>query len=61
MRIGTAILSFVLISLLFFDFTGVLHLWFAWLAKVQLIPAILSVNAAVLILLAVITLLFERV
>jgi len=56
-----ATLVFVLATLLFLDFTGTLHLWFGWLAKMQLIPAILAVNVAVIIVLALFTLLFGRV
>ena len=41
-RIGLACLFFVAITLLFLDFTGVLHLYLGWLAKVQLLPAVLS-------------------
>ncbi|MDR1369515.1 MAG: 4Fe-4S dicluster domain-containing protein [Dysgonamonadaceae bacterium] len=61
LRIITAALFFVLITLLFFDFTGVLHKWLGWLAKIQLIPVVLSVNGVVLFILILITLLFGRV
>lgn len=47
--------------LMFLDFTGTLHAWFAWLAKVQLLPAILAVNIVVLIALVVLTFLFGRI
>ncbi|MDR1098362.1 MAG: 4Fe-4S binding protein [Tannerella sp.] len=57
-RILTACLFFVLITLVF---TGVLHPWFGWLAKIQLIPAILSVNGMMLFILAFITLLSGRI
>jgi polyferredoxin len=56
-----AAIVFVLITLLFLDFTGIFHKWFGLLAKIQLIPAILAVNVAVIIALAVLTLLFGRV
>ena len=49
------------ITLLFLDFTGILHGWLGWLAKIQLLPAILALNLAVIVLLVVITLLFGRV
>lgn len=52
---------FVLITLLFLDFTGTVHLWFGWLAKIQLIPAILAVNVAVIVILALLTLVFGRI
>lgn len=60
-RIVTATLFFIPITLLFLDFTGTLHHWFGWLAKIQLVPAILAVNVVVVALLAVLTLLFGRV
>lgn len=60
-RIITASVFFVLLTLLFLDFTGVLHTWFGWLAKIQLIPAILAVNVTVIVLLVLLTLLFGRV
>ena len=56
-----AVISFFLVTLLFLDFTGTLHLWFGWLAKMQLVPAILAVNVVVLIVLALLTFLFGRV
>lgn len=60
-RLVLATLSFSLITLLFLDFTGVLHQWFGWLAKVQFVPALLALNAGVLIALIVLTLLFGRI
>lgn len=59
-RIITASFFFLLLTLLFLDFTGTLHLWFGWAAKVQLIPAILAVNVVVIITLALVTLIFGR-
>lgn len=61
LRTSLAIISFSLISLLFFDFSGVLHHWLGWMAKVQLIPALLSINLGVLILLAALTFVFGRI
>lgn len=60
-RIIIALICFVLITLLFLDFTGVLHQWFGWLAKIQLIPAILAVNVAVIVALMLLTLIFGRI
>lgn len=60
-RIVTAGVFFVLITLLFLDFTGALHLWFGWMAKIQLLPAVLALNVAVIVGLALLTLLFGRV
>lgn len=60
-RIITAIIFFLLLTLLFLDFTGTFHLWFGWMAKIQLIPAILAVNVVVIVGLIVITLIFGRI
>ena len=59
-RIGLASLFFVAITLLFLDFTGVLHLYLGWLAKVQLLPAVLSLNVGVVLFFVVVTLLVGR-
>lgn len=59
-RVITAAIFFTLTTLLFLDFTGLLHQWFGWLAKIQLIPALLAVNIAVLVTLSLLTLLFGR-
>jgi ferredoxin len=56
-----AAVFFTLATLLFLDFTGTVHLWLGWLAKVQLMPAILAVNVTVAALLAALTLLFGRI
>ena len=60
-RIVLAAVFFVGITLLFLDFTGTLHLYLGWMAKVQLLPAILALNVGVVLLLLVVTLLFGRV
>lgn len=60
-RTTSAIVIFTLITLLFLDFTGTLHSWFGWLAKVQLVPAILALNIGVIIFLLLLTLLFGRI
>lgn len=56
-----ALLSFTLITLLFLDFTGSLHAWFGWLAKLQLLPAVLATNAGIVLLWIVLTLIFGRI
>ena len=33
---------FILITLLFLDFTGSIHAWFGWMAKIQFLPAVLA-------------------
>ena len=43
-RLTFAMICFVLITLLFLDFTGTLHGWFGWLAKIQFLPAVLALN-----------------
>jgi len=60
-RLILAFISFTLITLLFLDFTGTLHAWFGWLAKIQFFPAILALNVAVIVSLVLLTLLFGRV
>lgn len=52
---------FLGITLLFLDFTGTLHAYLGWTAKVQLIPAVLAMNFIVVALMAVATLLFGRI
>lgn len=60
-RITLAVACFALITLLFLDFTGTLHGWFGWLAKVQFLPAVLALNVGVVVALVLLTLLFGRV
>ena len=59
-RIALASVFFVGITLLFLDFTGVLHLYLGWMAKLQLLPAVLSLNVAVVLFFVVVTLLVGR-
>ena len=60
-RLTFAIFFFVLITLLFLDFTGTLHAWFGSMAKIQFLPALLALNVGVVIILIALTLLFGRV
>lgn len=60
-RIILAAVCFTLITLLFLDFTGTLHAWFGWLAKIQLVPALLALNVAIIVVLLIVTFLFGRV
>ena len=60
-RIAAAAICFTLITLLFLDFTGTLHAWFGWLARIQFLPALLAVNVGVVTALVVATLLFGRI
>ena len=50
-RLTFAILFFTLITLLFLDFTGTMHAWFGWMAKIQFLPAVLALNVGVIVLL----------
>lgn len=60
-RLTIAIVFFALITLLFLDFTGTLHAWFGWLAKIQFLPAVLALNVGVVLLLVGLTLICGRV
>ena len=59
-RIVLATICFVIITLLFPDFTGTLHAWFGWLARIQFLPAIMGLNLAVIIGLVLLTIIFGR-
>ncbi len=60
-RIVLAAVMFVGITLLFLDFTGTLHTWLGWMAKIQLLPAVMALNVVVIVALAVLTLIFGRI
>ena len=60
-RVLLAAVSFILITLLFLDFSGFFHAWFGWMAKLQFVPAILASSVVVLIGIVVVTLLFGRI
>ncbi|MBQ0025093.1 MAG: 4Fe-4S binding protein [Bacteroidales bacterium] len=60
-RIVLSAIFFALTTLLFLDFTGTLHIWFGWMAKIQALPAVLALNFAVVAILAIITVVFGRV
>lgn len=59
-RIGLATIFGVIITLLFLDFTGTIHAWFGWMAKIQLVPAVLALNVGVIVALVLLTLIFGR-
>lgn len=48
-RLTAAVLFFSLITLLFLDFTGTLHGWFGWMAKIQFLPAVLALNVGIVV------------
>ena len=56
-----AVVVLVGITLLFLDFTGTLHTWLSWLAKIQLLPAVMALNVVVIVALALLTLVFGRI
>jgi len=56
-----AAVVFVLVTLLFLDFTGTLHHWLGWLAKIQFLPAVMALNVIVIVALVVLTLVFGRI
>ena len=60
-RTVLAAICFVLITLLFLDFTGTLHAWLGWVAKIQFLPALMALNFVVVACLVVLTLMFGRV
>lgn len=61
LRVTLAAVFFTLITLLFLDFTGTLHTWLGWLAKIQFLPALLALNVGVVVALVLLTLLFGRI
>lgn len=60
-RLIAAVFFFLLTTLLFLDFTGVIHQWFGWLAKIQLIPALLATNVIMITAIVILTLFFGRI
>lgn len=60
-RLTLAILFFALITLLFLDFTGSIHAWFGWMAKIQFLPAVLAVNAGIILFLVALTFICGRI
>lgn len=60
-RITLAILIWGMITAMFLDFTGTLHAWLGWTAKIQFLPALLALNVAVIVGLLLLTMLCGRV
>lgn len=60
-RIALAAVFWIGITLLFLDVAGVLHGYLGWMAKIQLLPAVLAVNVGVIVGLVLITLVFGRI
>lgn len=60
-RTTLAVIFLLTITLLFLDFTGTLHVWLGWMAKIQFLPALLALNVSVIIGLVALTLIFGRI
>ena len=60
-RVVLALIFFVLINVLLLDITGAAHNWLGWMAKIQFLPAVLSLNFIVILGLILLTLLFGRI
>ena len=60
-RIALASVMFIGITWLFLDFTGTAHQWLSWMAKVQLLEAVLAVNVVVIVTLILLTFIFGRI
>ena len=60
-RVILASIFFILITLLFLDFTGTLQKFFGWMAQIQFLPAVLAVNIVVICFLLLLTLVFGRI
>lgn len=60
-RLTLAVLCFATVTLLFLDFTGTLHAWLGWTAKIQFLPALLALNVGVVGFFVLLTLVFGRV
>ena len=60
-RLTVAIIFFLALLLLFLDFTGSIHAWMGWTAKIQFMPAVMALNVTVVAILLVLTLIFGRI
>lgn len=60
-RITLAAIFCIGITLLFLDFTGTVHAWMGWMAKIQFLPAVLALNVGVVLFLIALTLIFGRI
>lgn len=60
-RLTLAVLCFATVTLLFLDFTGTLHTWLGWTAKIQFLPALLALNVGIVGVFVLVTLVFGRV
>ncbi len=60
-RVGLAVASITILTLLFLDFSATIHACLGWMTRLQFIPAVLSFSVGIIIFLIVFTLLFGRV
>ena len=61
LRVALAVFFWLGITLLLLDFTGTLHAYLGWMAKIQFLPAVLALNVGVIVGLVLLTLVFGRV
>ncbi|MDE6450330.1 MAG: 4Fe-4S binding protein, partial [Muribaculaceae bacterium] len=59
-RIVSAVVFWLGITLLFLDFTGLAAGWLGWMARMQFLPAVLAGNFIVVALLVAMALIFGR-
>ena len=60
-RLTLAVVSFAMVTLLFLDFTGTLHTWFGWIAKIQFLPALFALNVGIVVFLLLLTVICGRI
>ena len=60
-RVAAAAFFMISLTLLFLDYTGTVHSYLGWSAKVQLVPAVLAGSAVIIVGLILITLIFGRI
>ncbi len=60
-RITVEIIFFILVSLLFLDFTGFIQTYFDWMDNIQFVPAILALNFVYIAILLILALVLGRI
>ena len=60
-RITLAVIFWISVTALFLDFTGTVHAWLGWTARVQFLPALMAGNVIIVAALVALTLIFGRV
>jgi polyferredoxin len=60
-RITLAVISILLVTLLFLGIDYSINQWLGWMAKIQFLPAVLALNFIVVAVLIIVTLLFGRI